>query len=68
MEQRLGTLASVDVRSFWTNEAAEFTPWLALEGNIAKLGEAIGLELEVEHTEVAVGPYAADILGACQRE
>ncbi|HVM50315.1 MAG TPA: DUF4268 domain-containing protein [Candidatus Acidoferrum sp.] len=26
------------------------------------MGEALGLELEVEHTEVAVGPYSADIL------
>jgi hypothetical protein len=62
MQQRLGTLASVDVRSHWANEAAEFTPWLAEATDIAKLGEAIGLELEVEHTEVAVGPFAADIL------
>lgn len=67
MDQRLGTLSSVDVRSYWTNEAADFTPWLAQESNIAKLGEAIGLELEVEHTEVAVGPYAADILARDSR-
>jgi len=46
----------------WPNEAADFTPWLAHPDNIQRLGEAIGLELEVEHTEVAVGPFAADIL------
>jgi len=46
----------------WPNEATDFTPWLADPDNIQRLGEAIGLELEVEHTEVAVGPFAADIL------
>jgi hypothetical protein len=46
----------------WANEAADFTPWLAHPDNIKRLGEAIGFELEVEHTEVAVGPFAADIL------
>ena len=29
---------------------------------MAGLGEAVGLELEVENTEVPVGPYSADIL------
>jgi hypothetical protein len=33
-----------------------------LEENIGRLGEALGMELEVENTEVAVGPYAADIV------
>ncbi len=43
--------------------AAFFTPWLALEENISLLGNALGIELEVESTEVAAGPYSADILG-----
>jgi Domain of unknown function (DUF4268) len=46
----------------WPSEAADFTPWLAHPDNIQRLGEAIGFELEIEHTEVAVGPFAADIL------
>jgi len=58
----LGELKRVDLRSMWPNEAADFTPWLASEGQIAALGQALGLELEVENTEVAVGPYSADIL------
>jgi hypothetical protein len=40
----------------------EFTPWLALDANMARLSEAIGLDLQVEQTEVKVGPYFADIL------
>src|SRR5713226_9541720 len=61
-EPSLGTLRPVDPRTMWANEAADFTPWLAHPDNIKRLGEAIGFELEVEHTEVAVGPFAADIL------
>ncbi len=61
-EPFLGTLRPVEPRTLWPNEAADFTPWLAHPDNIKRLGEAIGLELEVEHTEVAVGPFASDIL------
>jgi len=59
---KLGILRAVDPRSMWRDEAAHFTPWLAEPENIQRLGQAIGLELEVEHTEMAVGPFAADIL------
>ena len=44
------------------NEAGDFTPWLAQPGNIALLGDTIGLELEVEEQEKSVGPFRADIL------
>ncbi len=59
---QLGKIEAVGARHVWADEAADFTPWLAEEKNIALLGEALGLELEVESTEVAVGPYSADIL------
>lgn len=59
---QLGTLRAVEPRTMWPDEAAHFTPWLARPDSIKSLGEAIGLELEVEHTEMAVGPFAADIL------
>jgi hypothetical protein len=55
-----GILKTVSARRKWTNEARDFTPWLA--NNISELNKALGLELEIENTEVAVGPYAADIL------
>lgn len=55
-----GILKTVSARQKWTNEARDFTPWLA--ENILELNKALGLELEVENTEVAVGPYSADIL------
>jgi len=58
----LGKIERCDARSIWPHEASDFTPWLAKEDNIAQLADAIGLELEVENVEVAVGPYSADIL------
>lgn len=61
-EVNLGALKKVNVRSKWSNEALNFTPWLAKPENIVKLGAAIGLELQVESIEVSVGPFAADIL------
>ena len=56
----LGILKTVAPRQKWINEARDFTPWLS--NNIEELGNALGLELEVENIEVAVGPYSADIL------
>jgi hypothetical protein len=58
----LGQLAKVDIREVWSNEASDFTPWLAEEQNIRLLGDAIGLELELEAQEKDVGPFRADIL------
>lgn len=56
----LGKIQLVPLRVIWKNEAQDFTPWLA--DNIDELGAALGLELEYEDREVAVGPYFADIL------
>ena len=58
----LGRLQPVDLRLIWKVESRDFTPWLAREENISLLGDAVGLDLEVESTEKGVGPYRADIL------
>lgn len=58
----LGQLTPVNLRDHWPKEASDFTPWLAQDENLKKLGRAVGLELEVVNIEVAVGPYSADIL------
>lgn len=62
MQGGLGEIVQVNVRNFWKHEQYDFTPWLASEENMDRLASAIGLELEVEGIEVAVGPYSADIL------
>jgi len=59
----LGRLEKItDLREVWKTEAQDFTPWLAKEGNLTLLGEAINLELELEAVEKNVGPFRADIL------
>lgn len=58
----LGRLTRHDPRTAWASEALNFTPWLALPENIALLGEALGLKLELEAREKAIGQFRADIL------
>ena len=62
MEKPLGRLERVELRSIWQREDREFTPWLARAENLTLLGEAIGLELELEAQEKDVGPFSADLL------
>ncbi|MGH2497251.1 MAG: DUF4268 domain-containing protein [Ktedonobacteraceae bacterium] len=61
-ELALGRLERVELRNAWNSEARDFTPWLAKAENLELLGEAIGLELELEAQEKFVGPFRADIL------
>ena len=58
--REIGSLTPVPIRELWPNEAADLTPWLA--ENPGLLGEALGMDLELVDTEVAVGPFSADIL------
>lgn len=58
----LGKLVKIELRDIWMSESSHFTPWLAREENLLTLGETLGLELELEAQERAVGPFRADIL------
>jgi len=58
----LGKLHQVHLRTIWSDEAGDFTPWLARPENLRELGETLGLSLEPEDEEVPVGPFSADIL------
>ena len=61
--QPLGRLQTLDVRTVWKHEAADFTPWLAEPENLKLLAEALHLgELEVEAIEHQVGRFSADIV------
>lgn len=57
-----GRLERVELRHAWKTEAGDFTPWLAKEENLVLLGEAVGIDLEVEAQEKNVGPFRADLL------
>ena len=56
----LGALEPVEVRDVWRNEAHDFTPWLA--ENLDKLAAVLEVGLDLEGTEMQVGPYRADIV------
>lgn len=60
MKLQLVDIKKIPVRDLWPNEEYDFTPWL--QENISKLGEALGMDLEVIDREVKVGPYSADLL------
>lgn len=62
MNNKLGTLEKVNLRDYWKDEARDFTPWLASENNFEILCETLGIEMEVENTEVYVGSFKADIV------
>ena len=57
----LGKLEPVALGTAWTNEASEFTPWLANDG-LELLGNSLGLTLVDGDTEVSVGSFRADIV------
>jgi hypothetical protein len=58
----LGSLEKVELESIWPDEAQDFTPWLAKPENLLILGNTLGMDLEPEEEEAAVGPFSADIL------
>jgi hypothetical protein len=60
MEISLGKLLHVDARTLWRSEAGDFTPWLA--ENLPSLGEALGLDLQLDQREAAVGDFSCDVL------
>lgn len=55
----------VDVKVKWQHEEKDFTPWLAV--NLYELSRVIGEDLELEGTEVSIGPYRADIVARLTR-
>ncbi|MEH6490332.1 hypothetical protein [Hyphomonas oceanitis] len=63
-EIQFGSLVDVQPRSAWADEARHFTPWLA--DNLGRLGDAIGLDLELIKIEAGLpsadDSFSADIL------
>ena len=51
--KRIEHLEEVDLRTAWSTEARDFTPWLAESENMLRLGEMIGIDLELKCVEIA---------------
>ena len=56
---KLARIQRVSLREAWPNEANDFTPWLAQ--NIRELGNTLGVDLEWQESESAVGNRSLDI-------
>ncbi len=61
MTTTLGKLEHVDPRTIWAHEAHTFTPWLLANGD--RLAEALGIDLDLEAAEHAVGGFSLDLVG-----
>lgn len=55
-----GRLKPLELRNIWPHEASSFTPWLA--EHLPALGEALGVDLELQDIEAEVGDFSLDIL------
>lgn len=56
----LGTLKEItDLRSVWSHEALNFTPWVA--ENIDLLSDTVGIDITVDGTESDAGDFSVDI-------
>jgi len=56
-----GEIKLVEIRDIWPSEATDFTPWLV--DNIDRLGQALGMEIEVQEREAEFGDFSLDIMG-----
>ena len=57
----LAWLEPMDIRDVWANEARDFTPWLL--ANAERLGEVLGIDIDLEAREYPVGDFSLDLFG-----
>ena len=50
-----------DLRTVWPHEANDFTKWLAEEANLEELGNAVGIDIDLEERESSVGSFSVDL-------
>lgn len=59
---QLGKIKRIDdLRKVWPNEAMNFTKWLAEEENLEELGNAVGIDIDLEERESSVGCFNVDL-------
>jgi hypothetical protein len=57
----IGRLEYVELREVWAHEALAFTPWLLQNADV--LEDVLGIELQLDEPEHAVGSFSLDLLG-----
>lgn len=57
-----GRLEQVELRTVWVSEESDFATWLSRGDSLALLGEALGLDLELESMEGWVAPYPRGVV------
>ncbi len=57
----IGRLEYVGLREVWAHEALSFTPWLLQNADV--LEDVLGIDLELDEPEHAVGSFSLDLLG-----
>ena len=62
MPEDLKQLTPVELSEVWETEPHHFTPWLAQEENLMRLGETLRIDLELEAQEMNIGGFRADLL------
>jgi hypothetical protein len=55
-----GKLTNVPLRTVWSGEATDFTPWLA--DNLKVLDSVLDMDLVLQSREVSAGDFSADIV------
>ena len=50
-----------DLRTVWPHEANDFTKWLAEDSNLEELGNAVGIDIDLEERESSVGSFNVDL-------
>ncbi len=53
-----------DLRTVWPHEANDFTKWLAEEANLEELGNAVGIDIDLEERESSVGSFNVDLFAS----
>lgn len=50
-----------DLRTVWPHEANDFTKWLSEDANLEELGNAVGIDIDLEERESSVGSFNVDL-------
>ena len=59
---QLGKMKRItDLRTVWPHEANDFTKWLAEDANLEELGNAVGIDIDLEERESSVGSFSVDL-------